>query len=80
MLGGVRLVMPEGRFEPEQALQLIEDEGVTIWATVPTMVWRVCEYPDRHDYDTSHGDARWPSAARRRPTSCSARCATPSPT
>ena len=22
----------------------------------PTMVWRVCEYPDRHDYDTSHGD------------------------
>ena len=24
-----------------------------MWATVPTMVWRVCEYPDRHDYDTS---------------------------
>mgnify|MGYP006173196157 CR=1 FL=1 len=19
--------------------------------TVPTMVWRVCEHPDRHDYD-----------------------------
>ena len=36
-----------------KALQLIEDEEVTIWATVPTMVWRVCEYPDRHDYDTS---------------------------
>ncbi len=24
-----------------------------MWATVPTMVWRVCEHPARHDYDTS---------------------------
>ena len=52
-LGGVRLVIPEGRFEPPKALQLIQDERVTVWATVPTMVWRVCEHPDRHDYDTS---------------------------
>ncbi|MCU0267733.1 MAG: acyl--CoA ligase [Acidimicrobiales bacterium] len=52
-LGGVRLVIPQGRFQPDRALQLIEDEGVTIWATVPTMVWRVCEFPGRHDYDTS---------------------------
>jgi steroid-24-oyl-CoA synthetase len=53
MLGGVKLVIPEGRFEPDTALQLIQDEAVTIWATVPTMVWRVCEHPARHDYDTS---------------------------
>jgi long-chain acyl-CoA synthetase len=53
MLGGVKLVIPEGRFEPDTALRLIQDEGVTIWATVPTMVWRVCEHPGRHDYDTS---------------------------
>jgi long-chain acyl-CoA synthetase len=52
-LGGLKLVIPEGKFEPAKALKLIQDEGVTIWATVPTMVWRVCEYPDRHDYDTS---------------------------
>ncbi|MCX7620399.1 MAG: acyl--CoA ligase, partial [Acidimicrobiales bacterium] len=39
-LGGVRLVIPEGKFDPEQALRLIEQERVTIWATVPTMVWR----------------------------------------
>lgn len=52
-IGGVRLVIPEGKFEPDKALQLIQDEGVTIWATVPTMVWRVCEYPGRGDYDTS---------------------------
>jgi long-chain acyl-CoA synthetase len=52
-LGGIKLVIPEGRFEPAHALQLIQDEQVTIWATVPTMVWRVCEYPDRFDYDRS---------------------------
>ncbi|CAN5535156.1 class I adenylate-forming enzyme family protein [soil metagenome] len=53
LLAGLKLVMPAGRFEPDTALQLIEDEKVSIWATVPTMVWRVCEHPGRHDYDTS---------------------------
>jgi long-chain acyl-CoA synthetase len=53
MIAGVKLVIPEGRFDPDSALQLIQDHGVTIWATVPTMVWRVCEHPARHDYDTS---------------------------
>ncbi len=52
-LGGIRLVIPQGRFEPTKALELIQEEGVSVWATVPTMVWRVCEYPGRHDYDTS---------------------------
>jgi long-chain acyl-CoA synthetase len=52
-IGGVKLVIPEGKFEPEKALRLIQDEAVTVWATVPTMVWRVCEFPGRHDYDTS---------------------------
>ena len=52
-LAGLRLVMMQGRFDPDTALRLIEDEHVTIWATVPTMVWRVCEHPARHDYDTS---------------------------
>jgi long-chain acyl-CoA synthetase len=53
LLAGLKLVMPEGRFTPETALELIQEHQVTIWATVPTMVWRVCEHPDRHDYDTS---------------------------
>ncbi len=52
-LGGIRLVIPQGRFEPAKALALIQEEGVSVWATVPTMVWRVCEHPDRHDFDTS---------------------------
>jgi long-chain acyl-CoA synthetase len=53
MLAGIKIVIPEGRFDPEHALGLIQDHKVTVWATVPTMVWRVCEYPGRHDYDTS---------------------------
>ncbi len=53
LLAGLKLVMPVGRFEPERALELIEREQVTVWATVPTMVWRVCEHPDRHNYNTS---------------------------
>jgi long-chain acyl-CoA synthetase len=52
-LGGIKLVIPDGRFDPDTVLSLIQDEQVTIWATVPTMVWRVCEHPGRHDYDTS---------------------------
>jgi long-chain acyl-CoA synthetase len=51
LLGGVKLVVPVGKFEPEKAMQLIEDERITVWATVPTMVWRVVEHPDRHEYD-----------------------------
>jgi long-chain acyl-CoA synthetase len=53
LLAGVRLVIPEGRFEPVQVLRLVAANRVTVWATVPTMVWRVCEHPGRHDYDTS---------------------------
>jgi long-chain acyl-CoA synthetase len=53
MFAGVKLVMPVGRFDPIQVLELIADHGVTVWGTVPTMVWRVCEHPARHDYDTS---------------------------
>jgi long-chain acyl-CoA synthetase len=52
-IAGLKLVMPVGRFQPETALELIQRERISVWATVPTMVWRVCEYPDRHDYDTS---------------------------
>jgi long-chain acyl-CoA synthetase len=53
LLAGLKLVMIEGRFEPQKALELIQDHKISLWATVPTMVWRVCEYPGRHDYDTS---------------------------
>ncbi|TMM17689.1 MAG: acyl--CoA ligase [Actinobacteria bacterium] len=53
MVSGIKLVIPDGRFEPEAAMQLMQDERVTVWATVPTMIWRVVEHPARHDYDLS---------------------------
>jgi long-chain acyl-CoA synthetase len=53
MMAGIKLVIPVGKFEPEKAMQLIQDEKVTTWSSVPTMVWRVVEHPDRHRYDLS---------------------------
>lgn len=53
LMAGMKLVMPTGKFTPESALSLIEDHQVMLWATVPTMIWRTCEYPGRGDYDTS---------------------------
>jgi len=53
MLGGVKQVMPVGRFDPEEAMRLIEAERVSVWGTVPTMVWRVVEHPHRDRYDLS---------------------------
>ncbi|HEY1635418.1 MAG TPA: class I adenylate-forming enzyme family protein [Acidimicrobiales bacterium] len=53
MVSGIKLVIPDGRFDPEGAMRLMQDEQVTVWATVPTMIWRVVEHPARHDYDLS---------------------------
>lgn len=53
MLAGIKLVVPEGRFDPEKAMELIERERISVWATVPTMVWRVVEHPRRHEFDLS---------------------------
>jgi long-chain acyl-CoA synthetase len=53
LLAGLKLVMPRGRFTPEKAFELIQEHKVNVWATVPTMIWRACEDPVRHDYDTS---------------------------
>jgi long-chain acyl-CoA synthetase len=53
LLAGVKIVIPQGKFEPEKAMSLIQAEKISVWATVPTMVWRVVEHPDRHNYDLS---------------------------
>jgi steroid-24-oyl-CoA synthetase len=53
LAAGIKLVIPVGKFEPEKAMQLIQEEKISVWATVPTMVWRVVEHPDRHNYDLS---------------------------
>ncbi len=53
LAAGIKLVIPDGRFEPDKAMKLIQEERVSVWATVPTMVWRVVEHPDRHSFDLS---------------------------
>jgi long-chain acyl-CoA synthetase len=53
MAAGIKIVLTVGRFDPDQALRLMQDEAVTVFTTVPTMVARVVEHPSRHDYDLS---------------------------
>ena len=53
MTAGYKLVFIEGKFTPEQAMQLIEREKVTIWGAIPTMLHRVVHHPDVGHYDLS---------------------------
>jgi acyl-CoA synthetase (AMP-forming)/AMP-acid ligase II len=48
---GNTLVLPEGRFDPADALALIERWKITRWASVPTMISRVLDHPDVHRRD-----------------------------
>jgi acyl-CoA synthetase (AMP-forming)/AMP-acid ligase II len=48
---GNTLVLPSGRFDPGEILELIERHRVTRWAAVPTMVSRVLDHPDLHRRD-----------------------------
>jgi acyl-CoA synthetase (AMP-forming)/AMP-acid ligase II len=43
---GNTLVLPRGRFDPGEALELIEQWKITRWAAVPTMVTRLLDHPD----------------------------------
>jgi long-chain acyl-CoA synthetase len=51
MLSGGKVVFPQGRFDPEQVLRLIQDEKVRAWGSVPTMVARVIQHERFADYD-----------------------------
>jgi long-chain acyl-CoA synthetase len=50
---GAKIVFLEGRFDPEQAMRLIERERVTAWGAIPTMLHRVVHHPKVRDYDLS---------------------------
>ena len=43
---GGTLVMPTGRFDPGEALMLIERYRISRWSAVPTMVSRLLDHPD----------------------------------
>jgi long-chain acyl-CoA synthetase len=53
MAAGVKLVLMVGRFDPVAAMRLIQDEEVSVFTTVPTMVTRVVTHPARHQFDLS---------------------------
>ncbi|HZD10958.1 MAG TPA: long-chain fatty acid--CoA ligase [Candidatus Binatia bacterium] len=39
------------RFDPDSALKIMDRDGVTIFAGVPTMYWAMLNYPDADKYD-----------------------------
>jgi len=43
---GTKVVFPTGRFDPAEVLRLIEEERITAWGGVPTMIHRVVDCPD----------------------------------
>ncbi|WP_167138015.1 class I adenylate-forming enzyme family protein [Diaminobutyricimonas sp. TR449] len=50
---GDTLVMPAGKFDPADALRLIEEWKIRRWSAVPTMLSRVIEHPDAQTRDLS---------------------------
>jgi acyl-CoA synthetase (AMP-forming)/AMP-acid ligase II len=53
MVVGGALVMPRGRFDPAEALELIESYRIGRWSAVPTMITRLLDHPDVHTRDLS---------------------------
>ncbi len=51
---GAKLVlMPPGRFDPDDAMATIEREKITSFGGVPTIMWRIVEAPTFENYDLS---------------------------
>jgi len=53
LAGGAKTVWPQGRFDPERIMGLIEREKVTNWGPMGTMLHRVLEHPEREKFDLS---------------------------
>jgi len=47
------VLMPPGRFDPDDAMATIEREKITSFGGVPTIMWRIVEAPTFEDYDLS---------------------------
>jgi long-chain acyl-CoA synthetase len=47
------VLMPPGRFDPEVAMRLVQEERITAIGGVPTVMWRIVEHPRLADYDLS---------------------------
>ena len=53
LVTGGKIVFLEGRFDAGLVLRMIEDEGVTMFSGVPTMMERLLRHPDRPERDLS---------------------------
>jgi long-chain acyl-CoA synthetase len=51
--GGKLVLMPVGRFDPDNAMQIIQDERVSSIGGVPTIMWRIIDSPNFSKYDLS---------------------------
>ena len=52
LFGGAKLAMIR-KWDPDKAMQLIQDEKLTQMGGVPTIAWQIIEHPRRGDYDLS---------------------------
>lgn len=50
---GDTLVMPRGKFDAGEAIELIDTWRIARWSAVPTMLSRVLEHPALHEHDLS---------------------------
>jgi long-chain acyl-CoA synthetase len=53
MAAGAKVVLNQGRFDPDQVFGLIEREKVSTWSAIPTLLHRVVNSPDIARYDLS---------------------------
>ena len=53
LLDGNRIVLPTGRFDPLEVLELVQRERVSSWNAVPTMYGRVLGHPRFKEFDLS---------------------------
>ena len=52
-LGAKLVLMPVGKFDPDEAMAIIEREHITSFGGVPTIMWRILESPNLEKYDLS---------------------------
>jgi len=52
LFAGAKLVMMR-KWDPEKAMQVIQDERLTQMGGVPTIAWQIIEHPNRDKYDLS---------------------------
>jgi long-chain acyl-CoA synthetase len=53
MAAGAKVVLNEGRFDPDQVFGLIEREKVSTWSAIPTLLHRAVHSPNIGRYDLS---------------------------